>query len=131
MIEASRELGDYLIVVVNNDKQQLIKKGKIILDEEHRSRIVRALRDVDEVMLSVDEDASQAETLRKIRETYPEDELVFANGGDRDPQKHALPENESQACLDCSIETIFGVGSHEVEKRDSSTRINQELGWQD
>lgn len=131
MIEASCELGDYLIVVVNNDKQQLIKKGKIILDEEHRMRVVRALRDVDEAMLSVDQDASQAETLRKIREMYPKDELIFANGGDRDPNKHALPENESQACADCDIKTVFGVGSHEVEKRDSSTRINQELGWQD
>jgi len=131
MIEAGRELGDYLIVVVNNDNQQLIKKGKIILDEDHRMRIVCALRDVDEAMLSIDEDSGQAKTLRKIREMYPEDELIFANGGDRNPEKHALPEDELQACADCNIQTVFGAGSHEVEKRDSSTRINQELGWQD
>ena len=31
MIEAAAKMGDYLIVVVNNDKQQLLKKGKIIL----------------------------------------------------------------------------------------------------
>src|SRR5690606_32409787 len=110
------------------DKAQVLKKGKIILDQENRMRLVKALRDVDEVMLSVDEDLGQAKTLRKIRELYPNDELVCANGGDRDPNKHALPENESKACVDCHIEMVFGVGSHEVEKRDSSTRINQARG---
>jgi glycerol-3-phosphate cytidylyltransferase/D-beta-D-heptose 7-phosphate kinase/D-beta-D-heptose 1-phosphate adenosyltransferase len=128
MIEAARELGDYLIVVVNNDKAQLLKKGKVILDEQNRMRLMRSLRLVDGVLLSIDEDLGQALTLRKIRELYPDDELIFANGGDRDPSKHALPENETQSCIDCNIKTVFGVGSHEVEKRDSSSRINQETG---
>lgn len=128
MIEAAKKLGDYLIVVINNDNAQLLKKGKVILDEQNRSRLMSALRDVNEVILSVDQDLGQAITLRKIREKYPDDALIFANGGDRDPTKHGLPENETQACKDCDIETVFGVGSHEVEKRDSSTRINQALG---
>ncbi len=131
MIEAAAALGDKLIVVINNDKAQLLKKGKIILDEENRMRLMRSLRLVDEVILSVDEDLGQANTLRKIRALYPEDQLIFANGGDRDPSKHALPENETQSCIDCNIQTVFGVGSHEVEKRDSSTRINQASGFQD
>lgn len=130
MLEAARELGERLIVVVNNDKAQLLKKGKIILDEQNRMRLMAALRLVDEVILSVDEDLGQAMTLRKIRALYPNDELIFANGGDRDPHKHALPESETQACVDCNIQTVFGVGSHEVEKRDSSTRINQATGLQ-
>jgi len=128
MFEAARDLGDYLIVVVNNDKAQILKKGKVILDEQNRSRLIQSLRLVDDVILSVDEDLGQALTLRKIRELYPDDELIFANGGDRDPNKHALPENEMQSCADCDIKTVFGVGSHEVEKRDSSSRINQALG---
>jgi len=128
MVEAARKLGDYLIVVVNNDQAQMLKKGKVILDEQNRMRLMRALRDVDEVVLSVDEDLGQSQTLRKIRSMYPDDELVFANGGDRDPSQHGLPDNETQACLDCNITTVFGVGSHEVEKRDSSSRINQETG---
>lgn len=128
MIEAARALGDYLIVVVNNDKQQLLKKGKVILDEQNRMRLIRSLRAVDEVLLSVDDDPGQSKTLREIRVLYPEDELIFANGGDRDPNKHALPENETQSCIDCKIKTVFGVGSHEVEKRDSSSRINMATG---
>lgn len=128
MLDAAKELGDYLIVVVNNDKAQVLKKGKVILDEQNRMRLMAALRNVDEVILSVDEDLGQASTLRIIRQKYPNDELIFANGGDRDPTKHGLPDNETQACKDCNIETVFGVGSHEVEKRDSSTRINQATG---
>lgn len=131
MIEAARLLGDHLIVVINNDKAQMLKKGKIILDEMNRMRLMQSLRLVDEVILSLDEDLGQAKTLRKIRALYPGDELIFANGGDRDPNKHALPENEMQACIDCDIQTVFGVGSHEVEKRDSSTRINKASGLQD
>jgi glycerol-3-phosphate cytidylyltransferase/D-beta-D-heptose 7-phosphate kinase/D-beta-D-heptose 1-phosphate adenosyltransferase len=131
MIEAAAALGEKLIVVINNDKAQLLKKGKIILDEENRIRLMRSLRLVDEVILSIDEDLGQARTLRKIRALYPDDQLIFANGGDRDPSKHALPENETQSCVDCNIQTVFGVGSHEIEKRDSSTRINQASGLQD
>ena len=128
MIEEAKELGNRLIVVVNNDKAQVLKKGKVILDQGNRMRLIRALRLVDEVMLSIDDDLGQAKTLRMIRELYPNDDLIFANGGDRDPNKHALPENESEACMECKITTVFGVGSREVEKRDSSSRINQETG---
>lgn len=128
MIEAANDMGEYLIAVVNNDKAQMLKKGKIILDENNRARLMNALKHVDEVIVSIDEDLGQAKTLRMIRDKYPDDELLFANGGDRDPNKHALPDTESQTCIDCNIETVFGVGSHEVEKRDSSSRINQETG---
>jgi glycerol-3-phosphate cytidylyltransferase/D-beta-D-heptose 7-phosphate kinase/D-beta-D-heptose 1-phosphate adenosyltransferase len=127
MIEAAAAMGDRLIVIVNNDKQQLLKKGKIILDEHNRMRLMKALRVVDEVVLSIDEDPGQSRTLRKVREMYPYDELVFANGGDRDSTK-ALPENEAAACEECAITAVFGIGSDDVEKRDSSTRINQATG---
>ncbi len=128
MVEAAARLGDKLLVIINNDEQQILKKGKVILDEQNRMRLVGSLRLVDDVLLSIDEDFGQSLTLRKIRKLYPDDELIFANGGDRDPSQHALPENEIRACKDCNIATVFGVGSHKVEKRDSSTRINQALG---
>lgn len=128
MFEAAAALGDKLVVIINNDKAQMLKKGKIILDEQNRMRLVKSLRMVDEVVLSVDEDLGQANSVRLLRKMYPNDEIVFANGGDRDPNKHALPETETQACIDCNIQMVFGVGSHEVEKRDSSSRINQATG---
>ena len=128
MIEAAASMGDQLIVVVNNDVQAVMKKGKVILDEKNRLRLISALRDVDEALLSIDtKDTSQTETLAMIRRKYPNDELVFGNGGDRSAGL-TLPENEYQSCIENDIEMVFGVGSHEVEKRDSSTRVNQALG---
>jgi cytidyltransferase-like protein len=131
MIEAAKALGDKLIVIVNNDKQQLFKKGKIILDERNRLRLVRALKGVDEAVLSIDDyetpegERPISNTLEMIAKNHPGDELIFANGGDRDSEK-TIPETD--ICKQYNIEMRFGVGSHEVEKRDSSTRINQETG---
>jgi glycerol-3-phosphate cytidylyltransferase/D-beta-D-heptose 7-phosphate kinase/D-beta-D-heptose 1-phosphate adenosyltransferase len=122
MIEAAAELGDSLIVVVNNDAQQLLKKGKIILTEDNRARLMRSLRNVDEVIISVDQDPTQVKTLAMIANKYPDDELVFANGGDRDSDK-AIPE--TAVCAEHGIELVFGMGEG---KPDSSTRINQATG---
>lgn len=122
MIEAARQMGDKLIAVVNNDKQQVLKKGKIILDEKNRLRLMRALRDVNEVVLSVDEDATQIKTLEMIAIQHPGDELIFANGGDRDSE-NTIPEAE--ICHKYNIEMRFDAGRG---KPDSSTRINQATG---
>ena len=123
MIEAGKKLGDKLIVIVNNDVQQVQKKGKVILDQTNRLRLVGALRDVDEVILSIDQDPTQIATLEEVAKKYPNDELVFANGGDRDSEK-AIPEGD--VCRHYNIEMIFGVGG--TVKADSSTRINQAMG---
>lgn len=123
MIEAGAKLGDKLVVIVNNDTQQVMKKGKVILDEQNRHRLISALRDVDESFIAIDEDGSVIKSLEKVALAYPNDELIFANGGDRDSEK-AIPEGD--VCRKYNIEMIFGVGG--VEKADSSTRINQALG---
>jgi glycerol-3-phosphate cytidylyltransferase/D-beta-D-heptose 7-phosphate kinase/D-beta-D-heptose 1-phosphate adenosyltransferase len=123
MIEAGAKMGDKLIVIVNNDKQQVMKKGKVILTELNRARLIGALRAVDEVFVSIDDDPTVIKSLEAIAQKHPNDELVFANGGDRDSEK-AIPEGE--VCRNYNIEMIFGVGG--VEKADSSTRINQAMG---
>jgi cytidyltransferase-like protein len=123
MIEAASDMGDELIVVVNNDVAQVLKKDKIILPEQNRMRLISALRDVDEVILAIDSDPSVIKTLEMIAKKYPDDELVFANGGDRNSEK-AIPETE--VCQRYDIKMVFGVGG--TNKADSSTRINQALG---
>lgn len=123
MIEAASKLGDRLVVVVNNDLQQEMKKGKIILSQKNRYRLITALRDVDEVILAIDEDPTVIETLKHIAKTHPYDKLIFANGGDRDSDK-VTPE--TPVCKEYGIEMLYGVGG--TNKADSSTRINQALG---
>jgi cytidyltransferase-like protein len=125
LIEASAKLGDKLIVIVNNDKQQIMKKGKIILPEENRVRLINALKHVDEVVLSIDEDSAQGETIEMIAKKFPNDELIFCKGGDRDSDK-AIPKVETDVCEHYGIKRVYGVGG--FAKADSSTRINQALG---
>ena len=127
MIEEARAMGDKLVVIVNNDQQQLLKKGKIILDQANRQRLMRALRDVDEVVLSIDNEPPVIKTLEMIAKQHPGDELVLANGGDRDSEK-AIPE--ADICNHYGIEMVFGVGFgvSGQHKPDSSTRINQATG---
>jgi glycerol-3-phosphate cytidylyltransferase/D-beta-D-heptose 7-phosphate kinase/D-beta-D-heptose 1-phosphate adenosyltransferase len=122
MIEAAAKMGDKLTVIVNNDVQQIQKKDKIILDQDNRMRLMRALRDVDEVILSIDTDPTIVKTLEMVAKKYPDDELVFANGGDRDSTA-AVPE--TGVCQQYGIEMRFDAGEG---KPDSSTRINQALG---
>jgi len=123
MMEAASKLGDRLLVIVNNDKQQVLKKGKVILPQENRYRLIDALRVVDEVMLSIDEDPPVIDTLEIIAKTHPYDELIFANGGDRNSDKE-IPETE--ICRKYNIRLEFGVGG--ATKSDSSTRINKATG---
>ncbi len=123
MIEAAAKMGDRLIVIVNNDVQQILKKGKVILNEENRARVLKALRDVDEVVISIDQESPVNKTLEQIALKYPDDELVFANDGDRDSEK-AIPEGD--VCRQYNIEMAFNISGK--GKVDSSTRINQATG---
>ena len=123
MIEAAKKLGDRLIVVVNNDRQQVLKKGKVILTETSRARLLRALRAVDEVVIGLDDDPTVVKTLEFIATQYPDDELVFANGGDRNSTAEI---SETEVAQKYNIDLVFGVGGD--NKSDSSTRINQATG---
>ncbi len=123
MIEAATRMGDKLVVIVNNDIQQVMKKDKVILSEQNRARLIGALRHVDEAIIAVDDDPTVVRTIKMVANQHPDDEIIFANGGDRDSEK-VTPESE--VCHEYNIEMVFGVGG--IEKADSSTRINQALG---
>ncbi|TAH32938.1 glycerol-3-phosphate cytidylyltransferase [Candidatus Saccharibacteria bacterium] len=135
LIEAAAKLGDWLLVIVNNDAQQIEKKGKVILDEVNRARLMGALRVVDEVIIGIDPPGNHwpsTKTLELVADKYPDDELIFANGGDRSDQGR-LPGPEGDMCIEKGIKMVFGVGTdiRGLVKPDSSSRINQELGHED
>ena len=81
-INSSKELCDYLVCIVNNDKQVQVKGSKLFMDEEHRMIILQNIKAVDEVMLAVDFEYRSAETLLNIREKYKQNKLTFFNSGD-------------------------------------------------
>jgi glycerol-3-phosphate cytidylyltransferase/D-beta-D-heptose 7-phosphate kinase/D-beta-D-heptose 1-phosphate adenosyltransferase len=126
MMEAARGLADALVVIVNNDRQQVTKKGKVITTEADRLRIVQALRATDAALVAVDTDGSVAASLEVVRAAYPDVELTFCNGGDRSPDVDPVPTAESAVCERLGITMVWGVGGQ--TKADSSTRINEALG---
>ena len=99
IIEA-KKLGDKLVVIVNNNHQCVLKKGKPFMDENDRVRIVSSIKYVDEVFLSIDKDKTVCKSLEKIKPA------IFANGGDR--KNYEIPE--SVICNKNNIEIIDGLG---------------------
>jgi len=128
LFEQARERTGYLIVVVNNDAQQLLKKGRIIQSEDVRARIVAALRCVDDTFVALESGPGIDETFDAIRERYPHTTLEFCNGGDRSLAA-SLPDAEREAASRNAIELVYGVGGE--SKADSSTRIQAQLEAQD
>ena len=99
-INIAKKLGDKLVVIVNNNYQCELKKGKPFMDEKDRVTIVSNLKNVDEVFLSIDKDKTVCASLEKIK---PD---IFANGGDR--KNYEIPE--SVICKKYDIKIIDGLG---------------------
>jgi len=124
LLEAARERSGHLIVVVNNDKQQLLKKGRVIQTEDVRARIVGALRVVDKVYVAVEDGPGIDATFDLIRADYPGTDLEFCNGGDR-RDLQSLPVEESEAAARNDIRMAYGIGG--TDKADSSSRITADM----
>ena len=113
-LRMAKELGDYLVVIVNNNYQCKLKKGKHFMDENDRVEIVKALRFVDEVFLSVDKDRTVCKSLEEIK---PD---VFANGGDRATSE--VPE--IPVCKKFNIKMVDGLGD-KIRSSSSLTGLNE------
>ena len=100
LFEAAKELGEYLVVIVNNDKQVKLKGSIPFMNERERMEIISALRAVDNVILSIDKDKTVCKTLELIK---PD---IFANGGDRNLKN--IPE--ASLCRKIGCRMAFNVG---------------------
>ena len=105
----SKELGDLLMVIVNNDRQSELKKGGSFMPAEERMQIIAELRCVDTVVKSLDTDMSVACTLGMIQ---PKPDY-FCNGGDQ--TNEVIPE--ATVCTERNIIMCDGMG----EKIQSSS----------
>jgi cytidyltransferase-like protein len=103
----AKALGDYLIVIVNSDKQRALKGSKEFQQEDERVFIVSNIKSVDQVFLSLDEDRTVCETIKYIHQQLQHEyQLAFANGGDQNNQ--SIPE--VPVCLELGIELLDGLG---------------------
>lgn len=112
-LKYAKKLGTHLTVIVNNDVQVKLKGSVPFMDERERVEILKAIKYVDNVILSIDTDTTVCETLRRLKPDK------FANGGDR------LNDNvpEIDVCKKYRIITVFGVGSDKIQS--SSSLINK------
>ncbi len=112
LMREAKSLGDFLVVIVNNDAQVKIKGSKEFMPEQERMAIVKDIKYVDEVFLSIDRDGFVPESLRALAQKYP-GELIFAKGGDRNFDN--LPESEKQVCREFKITVVNNVGGGKVQ----------------
>ena len=112
-LKSAKEIGDYLIVALNSDEWLINKKKKVFMPFEERKNILINISFVDEVITFKDDlEGSCINALEKIKEKYPDDEIVFCNGGDRNK------DNVPEMIID-EIDFKFGVGGE--KKLNSSS----------
>lgn len=114
-LQLSKELRGRLIVILNNDKQCRLKKGKAFMPQEERKKILEAIKYIDEVFISIDDDKSVCKSIKTLAEKYPEKEIIFAKGGDR--FCYEIPEAE--ICKEYGIKIVDKLG----EKIQSSSKL--------
>lgn len=117
--EAAKKLGDILVVGVNSDAWLTRKKGRPFMPLLERTAVVRNLRMVDFVIDFNDNDGSAKHAIQMVRQSYPRDEIIFANGGDRTDKN--IPEMDA---ADDNVKFVFGVGG--FDKANSSSWILEE-----
>jgi cytidyltransferase-like protein len=115
----AKKLGDILVVGVNSDAWLTRKKGTPFMPLIERTTLVRNLKMVDYVIDFPDDDGSAKGAIQMVRQSYPQDTIIFANGGDRTHVN--IPEMD---IVDNNLQFVFGVGG--FNKANSSSWILQE-----
>jgi len=112
----SKKIGTKLMVIVNNDHQAILKKGKPFMQMEERIKIIQELKCVDYVVASVDVDRTVCKTI----ETLEPKPHYFCNGGDQN--NNTIPETD--VCNKLGIELRDGFGD---KIQSSSWLINGKM----
>lgn len=117
MIKASAKKSDGVILLLNSDEWLCRKKGKNFMSFKTRLAVCENIKNVVDSFGFDDSDNSACDGIRKARAKYPNDDLVFANGGDR--TKDNIPETAT--ANECNVRLEFGVGGE--NKANSSSWI--------
>jgi len=120
--KAARELGDKLVVGLNSDAWLTRKKGKPFMPVWERFEIIQNLKIVDQVVFFgdlADADGSAKHFIKETLDLFPDDQIIFANGGDRTDKN--IPEMEIE---NPRLSFVFGIGG--TGKKNSSSWILEE-----
>jgi len=118
-ISAARNLGDFLIVIVNSDEQVEIKGSVPFMSQDDRLTIISNIKGVNRAVISIDEDGSVCQTIReefnRLQNDPFFDEMIFANGGDR--KEGGVPEDILTDEL--GIRMAYNVGGEKTQSSSS------------
>jgi len=95
-MELSKKLGDKLIIILNNDFQCNLKKGKAFMPQNERKKILEALKHIKSV----------CESIKVLAKKYKGNEIIFAKGGDRFSSE--IPE--AKICREYGIKIVDRLG---------------------
>jgi cytidyltransferase-like protein len=104
----SKELGDFLYVIVNNDYQRELKGSKPFMMADERKLIIESLKVVDRAMVAVDTEKTVNESIKFIMNEIGSqfNKILFANGGDQNRNT----VGEAKLCEELGIELADGLG---------------------
>jgi D-beta-D-heptose 7-phosphate kinase/D-beta-D-heptose 1-phosphate adenosyltransferase len=104
----SKELGDFLYVIVNNDYQRELKGSKPFMMADERKLIIESLKVVDAAMVAVDTEKTVNESIKFIMNEIGSqfNKILFANGGDQNRNT----VGEAELCMELGIELADGLG---------------------
>ena len=113
----AKELGDKLVVGINSDSWLRRKKGQAFMSWDERMTIISHLSMVNWIIEFDDSDDTAIDAIHKVKQRFPDDTIIFANGGDR------TKENIPEMSID-NVEFVFGVGGD--YKSNSSSQLLEE-----
>lgn len=97
-----------LIAGINSDDWLTKKKGAPFMPLSERKAVLSSIRYIDDVQEFDDSDGTANNLIKQVRYAYPNDMIVFANGGDR--TSNNIPE--LAVAEDYRVSYEFGVGGN-------------------
>jgi cytidyltransferase-like protein len=107
-LNRSKVIGDFLYVIINNDYQRSLKGSKEFQTQDERRLIVKNIKAVDDVIVSIDKNREVGNTIKLIYLEMKDkfDKIIFTNGGDQT----TAADYEKRVCDMLGIEMVFGLG---------------------
>lgn len=131
-LSKSEAWADELWVIVNNDYQAELKRGvKSFQDENFRMEVVKALKMVDRVFLSIDQAPPVVESLKILIEEAKKsgkyDEIIFTKGWDR----FASEIPEAKLCRDEGVRIVDWLGAKTHNSSDMIKNVKNKADEKD
>ena len=105
LIKGASKFGE-VVVLLNSDKWLRTKKGKEFLPYKEREIIMNSIKKVIDVISFDDSDNTCINGIQKAIDKFPNYNIKFANGGDRND--HTTPE--VIFCNSNGVETLWKIG---------------------